>query len=143
MSAGKYTELLQRDYEQELEQACVAPDSKIEYLGNRIFDFTTYDSELDVYFAEKMIEVLQCLIDRKTFQYIESSRENYINYITMCNTPFLENKLEWGTSIRGAWIDEYRSDCEIQCTDINIPKGEMEQFFRELIEWSKSGSAKV
>ena len=41
-------------------------------------------------------------LDKKSFDYHQKSDEQYINYLTMVNTPFLIDKLEWGTSIRGA-----------------------------------------
>jgi hypothetical protein len=136
---GYYSDLLDEDYAQEIQCACISPKSKMQYLGYRIFDFTTYDGELDTYLAEKMIAVLRAIINRSTFAYIESSRNNYINYIMMCNTPFLHDKLEWGTSIRGAWFDDSIDTFEIPCTDIVVKSGQLTQFMKELIEWAGEG----
>lgn len=76
--------------------------SRLEFLSRGIFEFTTYESEMDELFAAKAIEVCQAITDRRTFEYIDS-RENRIWYLMMCNMPFFANRLEWGTSIRGAW----------------------------------------
>ena len=77
--------------------------SKLDYLANHIFDFTTYESEMSELFAIKAIEVCGAISDRKTFEYIDSNNDNRIWYLLMCNMPFFSERLEWGTSIRGAW----------------------------------------
>jgi len=76
--------------------------SKLEFLADYIFEFTTYDGDISELFAEKMVEVLRAINDGKIYEFIKDE-ENYKWYIIMCNMPFLGDKLEWGTSIRGAW----------------------------------------
>ena len=130
-----------RDFKKELdelykfwqEMEC-PPETKMEFLGSKIFYFTTYDGAIDVLFAEKMVEVLECILNRTTFEYQE---EKYINYLTMVNMPFLSNKLEWGTSIRGAWFDDYNKYI-IDCDRLIIEKGEFAEFIKQLIEWVRS-----
>lgn len=78
---------------------------RLEYLSDHIFDFTTYDGEMAELFARKALEVCAAISDRRTFEYIATSPENYRWYLLMCNMPFFAGKLEWGTSIRGAWWD--------------------------------------
>ena len=121
--------------------------NKMAFIGNYIFNFTTYDGAIDELFAKKMIEVIDCIVNDKTFDYHKHGEDeaNYINYLTMVNMPFLKNMIEWGTSIRGAWLDEYghHSDkqpavYEIGCVDLVVPKIEIKYFIRQLIEWSKS-----
>ena len=53
-----------------------------------------------------MLEVIDVIINQTQFEYIKDEAK-YLNYLTMVNMPFLSNKIEWGTSIRGAWFDEY------------------------------------
>lgn len=115
---------------------------KLLFLSDYIFGFTTYDVRVSELLAEKMIEVIDCILNRKTFEYQEAE-SNYINFITMVNTRFLEDKLDWGTSIRGAFFNKYGENgdtvAEYKLTsDLYIPKSEVELFFKELIEWSKS-----
>lgn len=99
--------------------------SELEYLGDYVFDFTCYDSDMSELFAKGMIEVIEALILNKTFEYQKQSDGKYITYLTMVNMPFLRDKLNWGTSIRGAWIDD--EGFEIKCKAIlewvklNIP----------------------
>lgn len=142
---GKYTELLNQEYTEQLEHEC-PPYSRIEFVGNCVFDFTTYDGGMDVYFAKKMIEVIESIINKTTFDY-QKDKSNYINYLTMVNMPFLQGKLDWGTSIRGAWFDESGHHSEPQprlyhigLTNIDVPKGEIVQFLTELIEWCGSNT---
>jgi len=129
---GKFIEILDRNYKEQAEMG-IELESKMEYLGSVVFDFTTYDGAIDVLFAEKMIPVLKCILNGKTFEYQEN-KEQYINYLMMVNMPFLVDKLEWGTSIRGAWFDDFR-EYEVDCGRIKIKKEELTLFIADLIEW--------
>lgn len=129
---GKFISILDENYKEQ-SQMGLELESKIEYAGNVIFDFTTYHREIDVLFANRMIPVLKSILDRKTFEYIEDE-EQYINYLTMVNMPFLLDKLEWGGSIRGAWFDNFK-EYEIDCGRIEIKEGELEGFIKDLIDW--------
>lgn len=92
----------------ELEQ----PKSRLEYLADHVFDFTTYDGGMDQLFAQKAVEVIDSINNRTTFEYQEKNQENYQWYLIMVNMPFFQNRLNWGTSIRGAWWD-------VKITEIN------------------------
>ena len=137
---GKYTELLDKEYLESQEHEC-PPNNRLEWIGNYVFDFTTYHGEMDEFFAKKMLEVIECILNNTTFDY-QKDGANYINYLTMVNMPFLKGMLDWGTSIRGAWFDEYGHHSEpkprlyhIGITEIDVPKEEIKVFFKELIEW--------
>jgi hypothetical protein len=78
--------------------------SRLEYLSEYIFDFTTYDGEMAELFARKALEVCAAISDGKTFDYIKDADDSRW-FLWMCNTPFLVSRLEWGTSIRCAWWD--------------------------------------
>lgn len=78
--------------------------SRLEFLADYIFDFTTYDGSMGELFAGKAVEVCAAISDRKTFEYIKDA-DNYRWFLLMCNMPFFAGRLEWGTSIRGAWWD--------------------------------------
>lgn len=142
-----YLKLLEDSYKTAVECFECAPESKFEYLGDYIFDFTTYDDEISSLFAQKAIEVCAAINNRTTFQYIED-KENYKWYLLMCNMPFFVNKLEWGTSIRGAWWGgrpgkqiEFTS-CGLFMEDEQLTKKmkftreEWEVFIKSLIEFS-------
>ena len=80
-------------------------EGPLEYLADNVFNFTTYESEYSELFARKALEVCTAISDGKTFEYIKEP-ENRLWYLLMVNMPFFADKLEWGTSIRGAWWAE-------------------------------------
>lgn len=88
--------------------------SRLQYLGELIFDFTTYDSGMSEFLATKALEVCEA-INTKTDRGFTTDPEQYKWYIIMCNMPFFEDKLEWGTSIRGAW---WRYDISFHCSGL-------------------------
>lgn len=97
-----YLKLLKNSYEQVKEFQCENELSKYDYLSDYIFVFNTYDSEISELFVQKALEVCIAITERKTFEY-QKNKTNYQWYLIMCNMPFFVGKLEWGTSIRGAW----------------------------------------
>jgi len=104
---------------------------KLEFIGESIFNFTCYDSFAAELFAKNMIEVIECILTKTQFLYQE---ENYMNYLTMVNIPFLVDKIDWGTSIRAAWFDEWK---QYEIASIKVSKGEIYKFLQSLINWSK------
>lgn len=129
-----YIEILDTEYQSSKHTEC-APDSKVEFLGQSVFGFTTDDGEIDLLFSQKMIDVINVILNNTNYQYIKS-RKNYLNYLTMVNMPFLQDKLDYGTSIRGAWFDDY-SEYTISSCNIQIPKMELTEFIRQLLVWIK------
>jgi len=118
---------------------CKGNESKMQFLGDVIFDFTTYDSAMDEILASKMVAVIGAILSKTTYEYIKVSEESYLDYITMVNMPFLQDKLEWGTSIRGAWFDKYPKGGSYQITpEFSIPGKEVEDLMGAVIEWSSS-----
>lgn len=99
-----YLGLLEHSFD--VGKACGEFNNKLEFLSEHIFDFTTYDSEMASLLGGKALEVCTVINDKKTFDYIKD-KDNYRWYLLMCNMPFFEGKLEWGTSIRGAWWSLY------------------------------------
>jgi hypothetical protein len=95
-----YKDLLEHSYAVETRWASC--ETRLEFLANSIFGFTTYDGGMDELFARKAVEVCEALLKRKTMEYIKVN-ENYVWYLMMCNLPFFSKRIEWGTSIRGAW----------------------------------------
>ncbi|MGB4985011.1 MAG: hypothetical protein WBO70_04495 [Erysipelotrichaceae bacterium] len=124
-----FIEILEKEYQEENEyNECLG--SRLDFIGETIFNFTMYDGDASERFALKMIEVIECIINRTTFEY---QKENYDNYLTMVNMPFLVDKLDWGGSIRGAWLD-YSKEYTVSY-DIKIEKEEIELFLTQLIKW--------
>lgn len=78
--------------------------TRLEYLSDFIFAFTTYDTEMGELFARKAIEVCLAITNRTTFDYIKD-KEQYQWFLIMVNMPFFKERLNWGTSVRGAFWD--------------------------------------
>ncbi len=142
-----YKELLEHSYKVAAETFECAPESRLEYLGDHIFDFTTYDGEMSVLFARKAVEVCAAINNKLTFDYIEEP-EDYRWFLLMCNMPFFYPRLEWGTSIRGAWWGampgkqiEFQS-CGLWIGDeqlhqtINFSREEWEGFIAAVVEFA-------
>ena len=122
-------------------------ESRLEYLSDKIFNFATYDSEMAELFASKAIEVCKAITERKTFEYI-GSKENYKWFLLMCNIPFFSERIEWGTSIRGAWWrDSTFNSCglfdgENQITDeLKFSAEEWANFVGAIVEFANENEA--
>lgn len=106
-----YKAMLQIGYEHAVVNAkeCGASGlSKLNFLADDLFDFTTYENEVAELMARKAVEVCQAITDNKTFDYIKTD-EGHLWYLIMVNMPFFTDKIDWGTSIRGAYWNTYRN----------------------------------
>lgn len=128
----KYSAMLQEAWECEKEYQ--GEYSKLEFLSDIVFNFITYDSDMAELFAGKMLDVISAILHQKTFEFINIGLDNYFTYLTMVNMPFMINKIEWGTSIRGAWFDE--NDPIVVWEGITIESGELSIFMGAMLEWS-------
>lgn len=105
------------------------PESRLEFMSTAIFGFQTYESGMDELFASKAVEVCDALTNSKTFDYIGASTENRTWYLLMCNLPFFADRIEWGSSIRGAW---WCHEILFSSSDLfEIPNGSLEERLKE------------
>jgi hypothetical protein len=120
---------MQLNYDEEI--------SRLAFLGDYIFNFTTYDDEISEVFAKDMLEVIEVIMGGRNFEYLKN-RSNYLKYLTMVNMPFLKDKIEWGTSVRGAWLNDYEQEkpLGLDCGRVIVRPGELKEFLTQLIEWS-------
>jgi len=118
--------------------------SQLEFIGENIFGLTTYESEIMEDLTVKCLKTCKAITNRKTFDFVA---ENEMDYITAINFSFFENKLDWGTSIRGAWWDFadndffYINSFELwydgeQITNLKINKTEWSEFIYALCEFT-------
>lgn len=100
-------------YKAHYDDYCVLVDgaTKYEWAANEVFELTTYDGSLDELFVKKIIEVLKVIFNRTSFDYIKEE-SNYITYILVCQLLERFNWIDWGTSIRGAWFENYHLNCK-------------------------------
>ena len=133
-----YKQLLEHSYVIEQQDTIsYPPKNRLEYLSDHIFDFTTYDSAISCLFAQKAVEVCDAITNRTTFEYIKST-ENYRWFLLMCNMPFFADKLDWGTSIRGAWWTEPSIEDDIVIKSCGLHEGDRQLLELELSleEWN-------
>lgn len=137
----------------QLKKACIEYDYSIyDFLASEVFDLTTYDSGIDELFVNSILEVLRVIINRENFTYIQD-QNNYIKYLLVCNLLERFDWIEWGTSIRGAWIECDEVNSKIicshhQCGNGGINKIDIEIYATKenliaLVEWAESEIEKI
>lgn len=125
--------------------------TRLEYISEHIFRFTTYEQKNAELFAKKCIEVCLSISNGKTYEYIENE-DNHMWYLIMVNMPFFQDRIEWGGSIRGAWWDFSPSKpfvlhtCGIfvkgdQITEIEFNADDWKGFICALHEFTKKKKA--
>ena len=118
--------------------------SPLEFLVDYIFDIATYDGSQSKKIGTKMIEVIDAINNKTTFDYIKDE-DNYTWYLMVCNLPFVANRIEWGCSIRGAWWegDVTLRTCGLvdedgdQQTDWRFSGDDWEEFMKACVKYSK------
>ena len=68
-----------------------------------LFGFCTYDEKLDEILVKRCLDVCDAVTNGATFEYIAKSDDDRLWYTVVLNFPFFAERVEWGTSIRGAW----------------------------------------
>lgn len=143
MNKEDYLQLLVNSFEKMKQSYECPPESRLEFLSLHVFDFTTYDSELDIFFARKAVEVCRVMRDRTASRYIKDS-DNYRWFIALLNMPFFAERIEWGTSIRGAFWDytvQTLHSCGLwsedsQTTQFTFTSDEWADFISAIIEFA-------
>ena len=100
-----YKEFLEDSFRKEKLWNSDLPFSKYHFLAESVFGLVTYDDDIDEFLVKKLVRICVDIAKNKTFEYAEESAGNYKWYIALLNLPFFKDKLNWGTSIRGAWFD--------------------------------------
>jgi len=141
-----YLKLLQESYRETAENRDDPTLEKLEFLAEGIFGFTTYENVVSSTMAQKALEVCKAISDKKTFDYI-ASEEGNLWYLVMVNMPFFENRLNWGTSIRGAWWDLWGNkeftieSCELfggeQILELKLNDSEWVKFIEAMIKFAE------
>jgi hypothetical protein len=117
----RFLNLLEDGYSHTCEN--LGPMTRLEFLADHIFDFTTYESETSELFAVKALEVCEAINGRTTFDYIKDA-DSRCWFLIMVNMPFFAERISWGTSIRGAWWDGPSSGGPIEYDSCGLYDGE-------------------
>lgn len=83
----------------------ICAGNKYVWAAEEVFGMFTYDNKMSELFVKEIFEVLDVIINRTNYEYINKNEDSYIKYLRVC--LFLDRLcwLEWGSSIRGAWLD--------------------------------------
>lgn len=148
-TTADYLAMLETSYAYMQRESFFPNRTRLEYLSEEIFDFTTYATMPAEHLAVRALEVVEAITDRTTFVYIRRSDAHHVWYIVMCNLPFFKERINWGTSIRGAWWDHYKeleyTSCGLFDNDGNqiyasepmtFEEGEWEQFMRATLAFA-------
>lgn len=127
------------------EETSTYPVSRLEFAADYIFDFTTYSKEFSELFAAKALEVCAAISERSTFDYIKDP-DNHRWFLLMVNMPFFAKRLDWGTSIRGAWWahdEQTLESCGLwrgdeQALSLRFTSTQWLQFVADLCEFAKA-----
>ena len=135
MEKEKYLKLLENKYEEwRLNSLMRGLDecdlNKYEFAGDEIFGFITQDSIFTIVTSQIMLEVLDVLINKTHYEYIKNA-DSYAKYLMMLNMPFLKDKITWGKSIKGAWLDDDTKIHKILGTNIEF----LTTFIKTLLKW--------
>ena len=79
-------------------------DGKADWIAEEVFNLTAYDSYIASEMGSAGMDVFKTITGKTTFDYIKDP-EKYRQYLHVVNWPFFIKRLDWGTSIRGAWWD--------------------------------------
>jgi len=73
------------------------------FISEYVFNLSFYDDEVADLVGKKIYEIIMIITNNQNFDYIEDNN-NYLNYLYIANLLDEYNIIDWGTSIRGAWI---------------------------------------
>lgn len=141
----KYLAMLEHSHTTYKEFLGDKESTRLEYLSGEIFNFTTYDSDVAELFARKALDVCEAINKRKTFEY-QQDTGGYHWFLIMINMPFFTDRLNWGTSVRGAWWDhkEFKlGSCglfegEKQVLEMTFTRDEWMAFIEALVEFGET-----
>lgn len=102
MSVQKYLDMLTESHI-ENDRNNGQKTSREEYILCEIFDVAAYSSDVATILARAACEIACALSDRTTFMYISPGSTSEANYTSVLHWPFFAERVDWGTSIRGAF----------------------------------------
>ena len=74
------------------------------YLASEIFDYVSYDDDLDIEMGKKLYKTVDAILKKEQGKLVES--DFYEDYIVCLNIMQLNcEKISWGTSIRFPWFE--------------------------------------
>lgn len=78
--------------------------NKYVWAAEEVFGMFTYDDEMSEFFVKEIFEVIDAIYARINFTYINDNNK-YAKYLQVCLMLDQFGWIEWGSSIRGAWLE--------------------------------------
>lgn len=97
-----YLEMLEESYEEYKKWEHENFHTKLNFLADGVFGITTYENSIECEMAQEFLQVCEAISNNTTFDFI-STEEDCNIYLRTINYPFFIDRIEWGSSIRGAW----------------------------------------
>lgn len=134
-----YAQLLDRSF-----QMAHASESRLGYLADHVFGFTTDSTSANELFAAKAVEVCAALANRTMSNYV-AAQEGHLWFLVMFNMPFFYGRLDWGTSITGSWWSVESGELfELDTCGLWTEEGQLTEPMRFTLEqWKEFISAVV
>lgn len=101
----------------------------------RSFNITTYDTDIDLELFDILIEIMEAILNRKTLEYINISKQNYRNFILIVN--IIKDYIDWGTSIRTCFFTKLLIE---NMSDGSYVEFEEYDEIKELIDYLKENT---
>lgn len=96
---------LENSYKQDTDElnTCVPfPNSRLDWVGEAIFGFTTYDYTLNELYTRKALEACKVINDGTVIEYILDN-VNYCWFVLLLQLEFFSSRINWEESIRGSY----------------------------------------
>lgn len=87
-------------------------DNKYDWAAEEVFHLATYDNEISKLIVEDIFEIIDMIHNKLNWPYI-ADEDNYFRYILVCQILDQFRWIEWGTSIRGAWLESDKDSRDI------------------------------
>lgn len=101
-------EEIKKGLKEHLEVNCLdgisAYELKMDFLCE-LLSISTYDLDMSKNIGKDIVEILEVINNENNFEYINDN-DNYKKFIIICNFLDHANWIEWGSSIRGCWLNE-------------------------------------
>jgi hypothetical protein len=111
--------------------------SRLNYLSEYIFKFTTYDPEVAEFFAAVALEVAAAITNGVTHYFIDNSDMHHKWYLVMANMPFFSGRLDWGCSIRGAWWCDFDGEYTLETLGLYEDGEQLDPLELTRSEWNE------
>ena len=129
------TDLLEKNYQSSAEHH---QQTRKAWLAESVFGTCSYDDDMAEWFADIIIAAAS-IISKEAVLMVDDEDE-YRNYLIAVNLPFFDTRLNWGTSIRGAWWDD-DMDFDLFGDIVRVKREGVPKFWEMVVAFVAKGDA--